>query len=46
MGEAIFDEKRIFSSEGYIPDWNFMETYIKSLELDEKKKIKEIIEFK
>lgn len=46
MGEAIFDEKRIFSFEGYIPDWNFMETYIKSLELEEKKKIKKIVEFK
>lgn len=45
-GEVIFDKKRIFSSEGYIPDWKFMETYIMSLELEEKVKIKEIINMK
>lgn len=27
----FIDEKRIYSDNGYIPDWNFMENYIKSL---------------
>ena len=27
----IIDEKRTYSDEGYIPDWQFMEDYIKSL---------------
>lgn len=29
--EPIIDEKKTFSEEGYIPDWEFMENYIKSL---------------
>ena len=45
-GEAIFDEKKDFSSEGYIPNWEFMEKYIESLELQEKEKIKEILNLK
>lgn len=27
----LIDSKRIYSNEGYIPDWPFMENYIKSL---------------
>lgn len=27
----VIDEKRTYSDEGYIPDWQFMEDYIKSL---------------
>lgn len=27
----VIDENRIYSDEGYIPDWQFMEDYIKSL---------------
>lgn len=27
----VFDEKKTFSDDGYIPDWQFMENYIKSL---------------
>ncbi len=27
----VMDENRIYSEEGYIPDWQFMEDYIKSL---------------
>jgi len=27
----LIDENRIYSDEGYIPDWQFMEDYIKSL---------------
>lgn len=30
-GKYIIDENRTFSDEGYIPDWQFMEDYIKSL---------------
>ena len=45
-GQAILDKKRIFSDEGYIPDWGYMEKYISSLELEEKEKIKEIINVK
>ncbi len=27
----VIDENRVYSDEGYIPDWQFMEDYIKSL---------------
>ena len=27
----IFDENKIYSDEGFIPDWDFMESYVKSL---------------
>lgn len=30
-GTPILDEKKTFSDDGYIPDWQFMESYIKSL---------------
>ena len=30
-GTPILDEKKTFSDDGYIPDWQFMENYIKSL---------------
>lgn len=30
-GSPIIDETKQFSNEGYIPDWRFMENYIKSL---------------
>lgn len=30
-GTPILDEKKTFSDDGYIPDWRFMENYIKSL---------------
>lgn len=30
-GTPILDEKKTFSDDGYIPDWQFMERYIKSL---------------
>lgn len=30
-GSPIIDETKQFSAEGYIPDWRFMENYIKSL---------------
>ena len=30
-GTPIIDESNEFSDEGYIPDWQFMENYIKSL---------------
>ena len=30
-GSPIIDETKQFSDEGYIPDWQFMEDYIKSL---------------
>ena len=30
-GKYIIDENRTYSDEGYIPDWQFMEDYIKSL---------------
>lgn len=30
-GTAVIDVKKIYSDEGYIPDWNYMEDYIKSL---------------
>lgn len=30
-GEYTIDENRTYSDEGYIPDWQFMEDYIKSL---------------
>lgn len=30
-GSPIIDETKKFSDEGYIPDWQFMEDYIKSL---------------
>lgn len=30
-GTLVFDQNRTYSDEGYIPDWQFMEDYIKSL---------------
>lgn len=45
-GEAIIDDKKKFSSEGYMPDWSFMENYIINLEIDEKEKIKKIIDIR
>ena len=30
-GLPIIDEKKTYSDKGYIPDWNMMESYIKSL---------------
>lgn len=31
MGMPVIDSNNLYSSEGYIPDWKFMEDYIKSL---------------
>lgn len=31
VGEITIDESHTFSDMGYIPDWEFMENYIKSL---------------
>ena len=30
-GTPFIDESKIFSSEGYVPDWTFMENYIRAL---------------
>ena len=30
-GAIYIDEKKVYSNEGYVPDWEFMENYIKSL---------------
>ncbi len=30
-GEPVIDEQKKYSSKGYIPDWEFMEKYIKNL---------------
>lgn len=30
-GKPIIDEQHTFSDEGYIPDWQWMENYIKEL---------------
>lgn len=30
-GTIFIDEKHIYSEEGFVPDWQFMEDYIKSL---------------
>lgn len=30
-GTFVIDENRIYSDDGYIPDWQFMEEYIKSI---------------
>lgn len=30
-GNPIIDENKTYSEQGYIPDWQFMEDYIKSL---------------
>ena len=30
-GSAAFDETYQYSENGYVPDWTFMENYIKSL---------------
>ncbi len=30
-GSPFIDDKRKYSKRGYVPDWNFMENYIKSL---------------
>lgn len=30
-GTPFFDEEKKYSNEGYVPDWQFMEDYIKSL---------------
>ena len=35
-GEAIIDDDYKYSSKGYIPDWEFMENYIKSLPYGDK----------
>ncbi len=35
-GEPIIDEECKYSSEGYIPDWDYMEMYIKSLPYGDK----------
>lgn len=45
-GEPVIDDKKKFSSEGYIPDWNFMENYIINLEIIEKERIKKITNIK
>lgn len=34
--KPVIDENKIFSPKGYIPDWDFMENYIKSLPYGEK----------
>lgn len=31
QGNPIIDEERKYSNEGYLPDWQFMENYIKTL---------------
>ena len=30
-GSYVIDKNKIYSNEGYIPDWQFMEGYINSL---------------
>ena len=30
-GSILIDETHSYSDEGYVPDWQFMENYIKSL---------------
>lgn len=30
-GTPFYDDKKVYSEEGYIPDWTFMDSYIKSL---------------
>ena len=42
-GKTLTDQKKIYSNEGYIPDWEFMEKYIVSLEKLEQNKIKTLI---
>lgn len=34
--KPVIDENKIFSPKGYIPDWDFMENYIKSLPYGDK----------
>lgn len=35
-GKAIIDEKKIYSDDGYVPDWESMEKYIENLETVER----------
>lgn len=35
-GKFVIDDKKDFSDEGYIPDWEFMENYMKSLPYGDK----------
>lgn len=35
-GKPIIDDSHTFSDEGYLPDWEWMETYIKSLPYSDK----------
>ena len=46
VGSPVLDERLIYSSEGYIPDWNFMENYITNMEKEEIKKFNKIINIK
>lgn len=40
----IIDDKLLYSENGYIPGWRFMEKYIENLEKKEKDNIKNLIE--
>lgn len=35
-GTIFIDDKHKYSEEGYVPDWHFMEDYIKSLPYGDK----------
>jgi hypothetical protein len=39
----IIDKNKLYSENGYIPDWQFMEKYIENLEKQEKNNIKNLI---
>lgn len=41
--EPKIDKKKIFSDEGYIPDWNFMRYFMCEIQNREKNKIKELL---
>lgn len=45
-GHPILDDNQVFSSEGYIPDWNYMETYISNIEKEEIEKFNNLINIK
>lgn len=46
IGNPILDTDLAFSSEGYIPDWNYMETFILNIEKEEIKKFNNLINIK
>lgn len=42
-GQYIIDSKKIFSDEGYIPDWDYMEKFIERLETRERERVKVLL---